>query len=146
MFKKRQKGLYMATVTRFEDLEAWQKARILAKEIFSLSRETALGKDFRFRDQINAASGSVLSNIAEGFERGGRLEFINFLSIAKGSCGEVRSQLHQCLDRDYINDEEFTKLYNLAIDVGNLLGSWIRYLNNSEQKGTKFKNRVNGKL
>src|SRR6478672_12929429 len=121
----------MATVTRFEDLEAWQKARILAKEIFSLPRETALGKDFRFRDQINAASGSVLSNIAEGFERGGRLEFINFLSIAKGSCGEVRSQLHQCLERDYINDEEFTKLYNLAIDVGNLLGSWIRYLNNS---------------
>lgn len=73
------KTLFMATITKFEDIEAWQKARLLAKEIFIFSNETALNKDFRLRDQINAAGGSIMDNIAEGFERGGRLEFINFL-------------------------------------------------------------------
>lgn len=68
----------MATIKRFEDIEAWQKARILAKEIYKLSIETDLGKDFRFRDQVNASAGSSMDNIAEGFERGGKLELINF--------------------------------------------------------------------
>lgn len=76
----------MATIKRFEDIEAWQKARVLARQIYILSVETGLGKDFRFRDQVNAAAGSVMDNIAEGFERGGKLELINFLTIAKGSC------------------------------------------------------------
>ena len=131
----------MATIKRFEDIEAWQKARILAKEIFSISLETALSKDYRFRDQINAA-GSIMDNIAEGFERGGRLEFINFLTIAKASCAEVRSQLYRLLDRSYITTEKFNELYQLTDDIGSKLGAWIIYLNQSEHKGTKFKNRV----
>jgi len=132
----------MATIIRFEDIEAWQKARILAKEIFSISLETALSKDYRFRDQINAAAGSIMDNIAEGFERGGRLEFINFLTIAKASCAEVRSQLYRLLDRSYITTEKFNELYQLTDDIGSKLGAWIIYLNQSEHKGTKFKNRV----
>ena len=132
----------MATIIRFEDIEAWQKARILAKEIFSISLETALSKDYRFRDQINAAAGSIMDNIAEGFERGGRLEFINFLTIAKASCAEVRSQLYRILDRCYITAEKFNELYKFADDIGSKLGAWIIYLNQSEHKGTKFKNRV----
>jgi four helix bundle protein len=133
----------VATVKTFEDLEAWQKARILAKDIFSISIGTDLSRDYRFKDQINAAAGSIMDNIAEGFERSGRLEFVNFLSISKGSCGEVRSQLYRCLDRAYINQEKFNELYLLTIDIGNLLGSWIKYLNQLDQKGTKFKNRTN---
>jgi four helix bundle protein len=132
----------MATIKRFEDIEAWQKARILAKEVFSISLETALSKDYRFRDQINAAAGSIMDNIAEGFERGGRLEFINFLTIAKASCAEVRSQLYRLLDRSCITTEKFNELYKLADDIGSKLGAWIIYLNQSELKGTKFKNRI----
>jgi four helix bundle protein len=132
----------MATIKRFEDIEAWQKARILAKEIFSISLETPLNKDYRLKDQINAASGSIMDNIAEGFERGGRLEFINFLTIAKASCAEVRSQIYRLVDRSYITTEKFDELYRLTDDIGDKLGAWIIYLNQSEHKGTKFKNRV----
>ena len=132
----------MATIKRFEDIEAWQKARILAKEIFSISLETPLNKDYRLKDQINAASGSIMDNIAEGFERGGRLEFINFLTIAKASCAEVRAQIYRLVDRSYITTEKFDELYRLTDDIGNKLGAWIIYLNQSEHKGTKFKNRV----
>lgn len=132
----------MATITKFEDIEGWQKARLLAKEIFIFSNETALNKDFRFRDQINAAGGSIMDDIAEGFERGGRLEFITFLTIAKGSCAEVRSQLYRVFDRKYITADKFSELLKLAEDIGSMLGSWIEYLNQSELKGTKFKNRV----
>ena len=132
----------MATIKRFEDIEAWQKARVLAKEVFSISVDTALSKDYRLRDQINAAAGSVMDNIAEGFERGGKLEFINFLTFAKASCAEVRSQLYRLLDRAYLTQQKFDELYNLTEDIGNKLGAWINYLNLSEHKGTKFKNRV----
>ena len=94
----------MATIKRFEDIEAWQKARILANDIHKISVETELGKDYRFRDQVNSATGSVMDNIAEGFERGGKLELINFLTIAKGSCAEVKSQLYRIRDRNYVNE------------------------------------------
>jgi four helix bundle protein len=101
----------MATIKRFEDIEAWQKARLLAKEIYAISIETNLSKDFRFRDQINAAAGSVMDNIAEGFESGGKLELINFLTISKGSCAEVRSQLYRCFDRNFIDEIKMDKLF-----------------------------------
>jgi four helix bundle protein len=128
----------MATITRFEDLEIWQEARRLAKEIHFISLETELKTDFRFRDQIKAASGSVMDNIPEGFERNGNLEFRQFLSIAKGSAGETRSQLYRVLDFNYINEEKFTIL---KIDYENLSGkinNFISYLNKKDFKGTKF--------
>lgn len=132
----------MATIKKFEDIEAWQKARVLCNEIYRISNDTALSKDFRLRDQINAASGSIMDNIAEGFERGGKLEFINFLGIAKGSCAEVRSQLYRLLDRTYITNEKFIELYKLSEEIGSMIGGLINYLNKSEIKGRKFKDRV----
>ena len=132
----------MSTIKKFEDIEGWKKARDLAKEIFFISSDTALSKDYRFKDQINAATGSTIDNIAEGFERGGKLEFIHFLTIAKASCAEVRSQLYRLIDRSYITQEKFDELYKLSEDIGAKLGAWINYLNQSEHKGTKFKNRI----
>jgi four helix bundle protein len=104
----------MATIKCFEDIEVWQKARVLANEIHLISVNTELSKDYRLKDQVNAASGSVMDNIAEGFERSGKLEFINFLTIAKGSIGEVKSQLYRLLDRKYINNDKFEELYKMA--------------------------------
>jgi len=132
----------MATIKKFEDIEAWKKARVLAQEIYVLSTTTELAKDFRLRDQINASSGSIMDNIAEGFDRGSKLEFINFLTIAKGSAGEVKSQLYRLLDRKYITDEKFDELYKLAEEVSAMISNWTKYLNTTEIKGTKYKNRV----
>ncbi len=132
----------MATIKRFEDIEAWQKARVLAGEVYTISIETDLGRDFRFRDQVSASAGSVMDNIAEGFERGGKLELINFLTIAKGSCAELRSQLYRIKDRKYISEEKFNELYKLAEEIGSMLGGWIGYLNKSDIRGTKFKDRT----
>ena len=131
----------MATIKRFEDIEAWQKARILSTEIYKISVDTELSKDFRFRDQINSASGSIMDNIAEGFDRGGKLELINFLTIAKGSCAEVKSQLYRLSDRKYINEEKFNLLYKSADEIGSMINGWISYLNKTDIKGLKFKDR-----
>ena len=94
----------MATIKRFEDLEIWQESRRLSKEIILLSKTTDLKTDFKLKGQIKSSSGSVMDNIAEGFERNGNLEFRQFLSIAKGSAGETRSQLYRVLDFNYINE------------------------------------------
>jgi len=132
----------MATISKFEELEVWQLARELANEIFELfNTSEALSKDFKLKDQINGSSGSVMDNIAEGFERGGRNEFINFLTYSKGSAGEVKSQLYRALDRKYITQEQFERLYEKADIIGKKTGSFISYLNSTEHKGTKFKNR-----
>ena len=100
----------MATITKFEDLEIWQEARKLTKEIYIISKETDLKTDFRFKEQIKASSGSVMDNIAEGFERDGNIEFRQFLSIAKGSAGESRSQIYRLYDYEYISVEKFEDL------------------------------------
>ncbi|MDD2984852.1 four helix bundle protein [Flavobacterium sp.] len=128
----------MATITKFEDLEIWQEARRLAKEIHLICVETELKTDFRFKDQIKASSGSIMDNIAEGFERNGNLEFRQFLSIAKGSAGETRSQLYRVFDCNYIKEDKFNQL---KIDFENLSGkinNFISYLNKKDFKGTKF--------
>src|SRR6476619_1455322 len=119
----------MATIKCFEDIETWQKARLPANEIHVIAVSTELAKDYSLKDQINSSAGSTMDNIAEGFERGGKLEFINFLSIAKGSAGEVKSQLYRLSDRKYISKEKFDELYKLADEIASMLGGWMNYLN-----------------
>ena len=129
----------MATIKRFEDLEVWQKARELCNHIYPLTLKDSFARDFKLRDQINGSSGSVMDNIAEGFERDGKGEFRQFLCIAKGSCGEVRSQLYRAIDRNHISQDEFQKCFSLAEETIKKLGSFINYLNNSDIKGLKYK-------
>jgi four helix bundle protein len=132
----------MATIQKFEDLEVWQKARIFARQISELSNSGSFAKDFELKNQINRSSGSVMDNIAEGFERGGKAEFINFLTIAKGSCAETRSQLYRGFDRNYFLEEVLKSLLQQAEEIGRMIGGLINYLNKSEIKGRKFKDRV----
>lgn len=101
----------MATIQKFEDLKIWQKARILAKEVYELSFKDSILHDYRMRDQMRGSVGSIMDNIAEGFERSGRFEFINALGIAKGEAGELKSQLYRALDVKYINQKTFDDLY-----------------------------------
>jgi four helix bundle protein len=112
----------MSKVERFEDLIAWQKARVLTREVYKVSRVGAFGKDFGLSGQIQRASVSVMSNIAEGFDRGSRGEFHQFLSAAKASCAEVRSQLYVAVDVDYIENQTFDTLRSLAEEVSRILG------------------------
>ncbi|MCW1967603.1 MAG: four helix bundle protein [Anaerolineae bacterium] len=111
----------MAKVERFEDLIAWQKARELTQSIYQATREDAFAKDFGLRNQIQRATVSIMSNIAEGFERNRPNEFHQFLSISKGSCGEVQSQLYVAFDVGYITDPKFSKLMTQAKEVGRIL-------------------------
>ena len=129
----------MSTIKRFEDINAWQKARELCKEINKITCFKDFSKDFELKNQINASSGSVMDNIAEGFERGGNKEFIHFLSIAKGSAGEVRSQLYRALDKNYIDNQKFDEIYNLAELTIQLIAGLMNYLKSSSIKGIKFK-------
>jgi four helix bundle protein len=131
----------MATIKCFEDIEAWQLARVLENNIFQLSNVGGFARDFDLKNQINSATGSVMDNIAEGFERGGRKEFLNFLSTAKGSAGEVRSQLYRAFDRKYIQQKDFEENISIAKEVSGKIGSLMQYLNQSEIQGLKFKDR-----
>ena len=107
----------MAQVERFEDLIAWQKSRVLARDIYEATRKPAFSRDFGLASQIQRAACSIMSNIAEGFDRGSRAEFHPFLSTAKGSCAEVRSQLYLALDVGYLSPEEFQSLLEAAEEV-----------------------------
>jgi four helix bundle protein len=128
----------MATITKFEDLEIWQEARRLAKEIYIISKATDLKTDFRFKEQIKASSGSVMDNIAEGFERDGNIEFRQFLSIAKGSAGESRSQIYRLYDYEYISVEKFEDLKMKYEILSGKIKNFITYLNKKDFKGNKF--------
>src|SRR5688500_16284579 len=107
----------MATIERFEDIEAWKRARLLTKAVYDISNAGPFARDFGLRNQIRRAAVSAMSNIAEGFERGGDHEFIQQLAIAKGSCGEVRSQLYVAFDLNYVTEEVFQKLLDEADQV-----------------------------
>jgi four helix bundle protein len=131
----------MATITKFEDLEVWQLARELSKEIYSLTFIEPIKSDFRLKDQMRGSSGSVMDNIAEGFERGSKLEFINSLGYSKGEVGELKSQLYRSLDNKYISQEIFDNLYSKADIITKKITAFITYLNASKIKGQKFKNR-----
>ncbi len=129
----------MNKIERFEDIIAWQKARVLTKEIYASTKVGPFAKDFGLRDQIQRASVSTMSNIAEGFERGGDKEFIQFLSNSKDSCGEVKSQLYVALDQNYISTLNFSQLYGKADEVSRLVGGFMSYLRESELRGKKYK-------
>ena len=129
----------MATINRFEDIIAWQKARILCKIIHGFTLKEPFLKDFKLVSQIKGSSGSAMDNIAEGSERGGNKEFIQFLFISKGSAGETRSQLYRALDNGYITEEEFKTAYQFAEEVSKLDSGLINHLNSSEIKGAKYK-------
>ena len=109
-------------IDKFEDLIAWQKARGLTKEVYQISRRAEFARDFGLSGQIQRASVSIMSNIAEGFERGGRGEFHQFLSVAKASCAEARSLLYVALDVEYINKAEFKEIMDRAEEVGRIVG------------------------
>jgi four helix bundle protein len=128
----------MATIKVFEDIDAWQQARLLSKEIFELTNVGTFSKDYGLRDQINKASGSIMDNIAEGFERGGTKEFIQFLGIAKGSTGEVRSQLCRAFDRKHLTNEQYIALIESTTKISKMINAFIVYLRNSKLKGMKF--------
>ena len=129
----------MSSFKSFEEIESWQKARELTREVYTVSNKDAFAKDFGLCDQIRRASGSILSNIAEGFERDGNREFLQFLAVAKGSSGEVRAQLYVALDQDYIDKNTFETLSAISIEIGRLLGGLMNYLRETDMKGKKFK-------
>lgn len=132
----------MATVNKFTELEVWQLANELEKKTFDQLSAGTLSKDYALKDQINKSVGSIPDNIAEGFGRGGRLEFIQFLSIARASAAELQSQLIRCLNRNHFSQEIFNELNELVDKTGNKIGAFIKYLNTSEKTGPKFQNRT----
>jgi len=129
----------MSAFQRFEDIEAWQKARELTKAIYALSNDGQFAHDFGLRNQIRRASVSIMSNIAEGYGRGGNKEFTQFLSTAKGSASEVQAQLYVALDAGYLNQEQFQKLYSETEATARMIAGLLRYLQNSDFKGAKYK-------
>lgn len=129
----------MATIKTFEDLEIWQLSRLLCQEIYHIIENTNLKNNYRLCNQIDGSSGSIMDNIAEGFERNGNKEFIQFLSIAKASCGETGSQMYRFFDRNFISKGKFENLIEQTETLSKRIGAFINYLSNSEMKGSKYK-------
>ena len=129
----------MASVKDFEELAIFQKARELSQRIYPVTNKDGFKSDFRFVQQIRAAAGSIMDNIAEGFERGGNKEFLNFLYIAKGSCGEVRSQLIRANDVGYLTEEEYNELYMECRKLSASIMNLIKEIKSSEMVGSKYK-------
>jgi four helix bundle protein len=129
----------MATFQSFEEIEAWQEARKLTRRIYTVSSQGDFRRDFGLRDQIRRASVSILSNIAEGHERGGTPEFIRFLSIAKGSAGEVRAQLYVAIDQNYLGEEPFKEMVILTTRISRMISGLISYLRSAALRRTRHK-------
>ncbi|PWB24427.1 four helix bundle protein [Flavobacterium sp. HTF] len=129
----------MAKIEKFEDLEIWRLAREICQKIEFLIQNTNLKTNYSLKDQIDRSSGSIMDNIAEGFERNGNREFIQFLSIAKGSAGEVKSQSYRAFDKKLITEEQHLNLNEMVELVKNKIGAMMNYLNKCEIKGLKFK-------
>ncbi len=128
----------MPKINRFEDIDAWKKARELTKSIYEITSQGDLARDFALKDQLRRAAISIMANIAEGFERDGNKEFRQFLAVAKGSVGEVKAQLYVALDASLINPTCFDKNMALADETACLLAGFLRYLKASDHKGSKF--------
>jgi four helix bundle protein len=129
----------MATWKNFEELKVWQKARKLSQRVYELTNRPPFSTDYRFKDQYRAASGSIMDNLAEGFERGGTKEFIQFIGHSKGSAGEVRSQTYRAFDVHHINQEEFDEIFAEVVEISKMLNGLMGYLKETEIKGIKFK-------
>ncbi|MBQ2674527.1 MAG: four helix bundle protein [Prevotella sp.] len=129
----------MAAVRDFEELAIFQKARELSAKIYPVTRRGEFKYDSRFVQQIRAAAGSIMDNIAEGFERGGNKEFLNFLYIAKGSCGEVRSQLNRANDVGYLTPEEYNELYTECRKLSAGIMNFIKEIKAGDITGAKYK-------
>jgi four helix bundle protein len=127
------------TIERFEQIISWKEARELNKVMGELIDSGRFKQNFRLVNQIEGSAGSIMDNIAEGFERSGNKEFMQFLFIAKGSCGELRSQLYRAFDRKYIDKKEFEKFSLHAMKVSSLIQKLINYLKGSTIKGIKYK-------
>ena len=128
----------MATITRFEDIEAWQLGRELKRLVYKCSKTGGFARDFALKDQIQRAAMSITANIAEGFEREGNREFIQFLSTSKGSCGELQDHLYTALDESYITQQQFDDMYRKAGEAARKIGAFMNYLNRTELRGRKF--------
>ena len=129
----------MSKIERFEDIVAWQRARELTREVYGSAKAGPFARDYGLKDQIQRAAVSTMANIAEGYDRGGDKEFIQFLSTAKGSCGEVRSHLYVALDQQYLTSPQFDQLYGKADEVGRLIAGFMAYLQSSQLRGRKYK-------
>jgi len=129
----------MDKIERFEDIESWKLARIICQKINAFFLQTDLGKNFALRNQMEKSSGSIMDNIAEGFERGGNQEFHNFLSYSKGSATELKSQLYRAYDKKLISKVQFEDLSVKCDEVENKIGAFMFYLRKSGLKGIKFK-------
>ncbi len=116
------------TINQFEEIEGWQMARLVCQEIYTTTAETDLGRDFSLKDQMLRSSGSIMDNIAEGFDAGSNREFVRFLQYSKRSCSELQSQLYRCHDRQYFNETRFDELYEKVGDNRSKIGGFIRYL------------------
>ena len=122
-------------IERFENIKAWQEARILVKMIYDVVKSNKkFGSDYKFREQIQSAAVSIMSNIAEGFSRRSAREFTQFFFIAKGSAAEVQSQLYVALDQGYITQEKFNELYSKSDEVARLISGFIQYLLGKEKQ------------
>lgn len=129
----------MATITQFEDLEIWKSARELSKDICKIADREIFKTDFKLKNQIKGSAGSVRDNIAEGFERDGNAECKQFLSISKGSSGELRSQVYRCMDNNFISENEFENLKAKCEISSVKIKNFMTYLQNRDFKGNKFK-------
>ena len=134
----------MPRIKRFEDLEAWKIARMITQDIYSATRSGDFSKDFGLRNQICRSSVSIMSNIAEGFERDGDKEFINFLSIAKASAGETQSLLYVALDQAYVTQQEFESISARLRGCSRVISGLASYLRQSDLRGLKFMDRGDG--
>jgi four helix bundle protein len=132
----------MATIQSFEEIESWKKARQICMILGKLIDEGRFGKSYRLIHQIEGSSGSIMDNIAEGFERGTKGEFITVLGYSKGSCGELRSQLYRALDRSFISQGEFDTLKTLALQISGLLQNFISYLQKTTIAGIRKKSEA----
>ncbi|MFZ9386832.1 MAG: four helix bundle protein [Chitinophagaceae bacterium] len=131
----------MATITRFEDPDVWKLARSYYQKISPIAGQLRQQHEFRFAEQIKSAAGSIMDNIAEGFSRNSRLEFLQSLSIAKGECGESRSQVYRLFDDNYITEETYSELLKDSGHLSGKIANFVKYLNSTAIKGLKYKDR-----